>query len=805
MPSFARELLYSARSLRRSPGLVFVSVLALSVGIGLTTMMFSIIYGALLKGLNVDRPEQIVAGWRERPSRGERGNGMPIQDVADLRAQARSLEGLAFYTNGTMNVAGKEKAERYLGSWVTANTFRVLRVQPILGRDLRDGEDRPGGEKVAVISYKMWQNRFAGSRDVLGTTIRVNAQEYVVVGVMPQKFGFPENSDLWLPLQDDPLKTKRGEGRWVNVVGRLKDGVSADAASTELAGLSRRLESEYKETNEGVIYSVIPFTEAFIPKEPRTMLWTMLGAVFMVLLIACANVTNLLLDRAAHRTKEVGIRTALGASRFAIVRQFLVEALLLSAAGTVLGIGIANAGVSAFNRSLVDVQPPSWVDIRLHPQVLLFTIAVAIVASLVAGAMPAMQAARADINDILKDDSRGSSSFKIGRMSKALVMFEIALSCALLVAAGLMIKSVAQLKSVDYGFTKDGIYTARLGFPDGQADTVHQRQFFEQLEPRLAALPGAQGAAISTSLPGTSMNGSNFALEGATYATDQDYPQTSWLQVSSGFFDTYEVPIRQGRGFTAQDRGDNLPVAIVNQAFVDKHFAGQSPLGRRIRFGNSKSTRPWMTIVGVVPNLFVSDEDDPRPAGVYVPLAQNPSSFVNIAVRASGGAPMSLSTAVRDVVHAIDPDVPLYRVASLQDAIARSTWFVSVFGTLFMIFGFVALFLAAVGLYAVMAFSVSRRTREVGIRMALGAQSRDVVGLIFRQGVWQIGIGMVVGLALAMVIGQGMTAVLFNVKPRDPVIFAVVVLVLGGAALLATFLPAKRATLIDPLVALRAD
>jgi predicted permease len=621
---------------------------------------------------------------------------------------------------------------------------------------------------------------------------------------MPDKFALPNNAQLWMPTQLGPLPAERGTGQQFDVLGRTKPGVTLAAADAEMRAIAKRIEAEHKKSNEGVSARVVTFMEGQLGPEPKQLLYTMLGAVALVLLIACTNVANLLLDRAAYRTKEVGIRTALGASRFAVVRQFLAESLVIALIGSVLGVLLAYVGVGLFNRAIVDTDPPAWLDIQLHPPVMLFAIGLGLLATLVSGALPAVQSSRADINEVLKDETRGSSSLKIGKMSRVLVVFEIALSCGLLVAAGLMIKSVAKIRTMDPGFETANMFTARVGFPAAYTDTVMQRRFFEQLEPRLASLPGVRGAALSSALPGAGGGGGSFAIEGATYANDRDYPSASTLTVSSNFFSTFGLRVLQGRGVEARDREGTLPVAVVSQRFARKHFAGQDAIGRRIRMGGKDSKAPWLTIVGVVPDVFSGDADEPRDERVYFPLAQNHTSFMSIAVRTSG-PPMAIMPAVRDAVASINQDIPIYWPYSMEEALARPLWFIRVFGTMFMIFGFIALFLASVGLYAVMAFSVSRRTREVGIRMALGARSPDVVRMVFRQGLLQLGIGMTVGLALALGVSRVMSVVLFDVQPRDPAVFGGVAAVLTLAGLMACLFPARRAARVDPLVALRGD
>ena len=807
MNALLRDVRYGFRSLTQSPLLAIVATLALTIGIALTTTMFSILYGALMKGLPFEDGDKIVMVRRADLREGPNNNfDVSIQDYADYKVQQKTLEDIAGSTSGTINISGTDKAERVAGTWITANAFNILRVRPVVGRGFLPGEDAPGGAKVAVLSHDLWQKRFGGRPDVLNTTIRANGIPYTVVGVMPEKFEFPQNTKIWIPFQGDPLVGKRGQGQSLETFGRLKPGVTIDQASADFAAIAGRLAKDYKESNEHITASAKNYVDAFIGPQPRSLLMTMLGAVFFVLLIACANVANLLLDRAAHKTKEVGIRTALGASRMAVIRQFLTEAMALSVVAAVLGLVVAYFSIDLFNRSLVDTNPPFFIDIKLHPPVIAFTIGVAILTTLLSGAIPAYQSSRADINEILKDETRGASSFRIGKISKALVVFEIALSCGLLVAAGLMIKSVANIRNIDLGYKPDGIFTARLGFPESYTDTVAQMQFFEQLHLKVAAIPGVTNAALAGGLPSGDIDfgGTRVALDGKTYSRDQDYPRSRAVQVNPAFFETLQIPTRAGRTFTSGDRAGSLPVAVVSERFVKDYFPDGKAVGRRIRPGTSQSTEPWLTIVGVVGDVFMGDPENPRGPVIYRPIAQNHSRFLYVVARSSG-QPMQLTTPVRTAVASLDPDIPLYWVYPLREAIARPLWFIRIFGTMFMIFGFIALFLASIGLYAVMSFSVSRRTREVGIRMALGARSGDVVRMIFRQGAMQLAGGMTVGIAVALGMSQLLQMLLLDVNPRDPVIYSGVVFTLVTTGLLACLIPARRATKVDPLTALRSE
>jgi predicted permease len=805
MQAIFRDLRYGFRSLVKSPGLTIVAIIALTFGIGLTTTMFSIVYGVLLKGLPFPDGHRIVVVYRNNTLNGNQREPVPIADYADYAARQHSLSVIAASYSGTVNVSGVGQAERYNGSWVTASVFDIAKTLPVLGRTFRPDDNVPNGPKVAIISYGMWKTRFGGESSVLGQVIRANGTPFTVVGVMPEKYAFPDGASIWLPLQMDPLAGKRGEGQGLTVIGMLKPGVTVDQAAVDFASIAKNLATEFKESNANSTAAASGFIDAAIGPQPRQLLYSMLGAVFLVLLIACANVANLLLDRAAHKTKEVGIRTALGASRSTVVRQFLTEALVLSAGGTIGGTTLAFGAITMFNRALADTDPPYFIDIRLHPPVLAFVVALAIVSTLFSGAIPAIQASRSDINEVLKDENRGSSSLKMGSISRVLVVFEIALSCGLLVASGLMIKSVTKVKTMDPGFRTQNVLTARIGFPATYTDTAAQKRFMIQLRQDLAMLPGVRAAAITSNLPGVGgSNGGPVMIEGVAYAAERDVPNSRWYAASDGYFETFGVKLLEGRGFTAADRADAQPVAVVNKAFADKYFPGIDALGRRIRLGGTTSTNPWMTIVGVAPMMFSGDNGRPRGPAFYAPLAQHHSKFVSLAVQTSG-PPMALTQLVRETVAKQNPDIPLYQVYPMDEALSRPLWYIRVFGTMFMIFGGIALFLAAIGLYAVMSFSVSRRTKEVGIRMALGAQAGQVIRMVFGQGMWQLGIGITLGLLLAAGIGQVTTAILFDVQPRDPQVFGGVVIVLFITGILACLVPARRATRVDPLTALRSE
>jgi len=805
--SFASDLRHGARLLVKQPGLTAIAVLALTLGIGLTTVMFSIIQGAFLRGLPFEESDRIVAVTRADTANpdNDRGSVSP-HDFADWRDAQQSLEPFGAYYEGTINVSSSEgRPERFDGAFMTAGAMAVPRVQPLLGRLFAEGEDRPGAPWVVILGYQVWRDRFRSDPGVLGRPLRVNGRPATVVGVMPDGFNYPSSTVIWVPLQQDVLRLERGQGTWLTPVGRLKPGLTMDEAQAEFVGLAKRQEELYPDTNKNATARVWPFVDRFLGPEVTNTLYTMLGAVFGVMLIACANVANLLLARTAVRAKEIAVRTALGASRRRVVTQLLAESFLLAVVGTALGLAFAYVGIDLFNRSIVDTDPPFWIDIRLDPAVLLFTAGLTLVATVASGLFPALQASRADVNEILKDESRGSSSLRMGRMSRALVVAEIAVSCGLLVASGLAIKSIVLLKTTDYGFATDTVFTARLGlFESDYPDEAARARFFEDLLRRLRSIPGGQAATITANLPSSGSDGVNLEVEGRTYADDKDYPPTRRVAAAPGFFDTFGRKIVRGRDFTDADGFDAPKVAIVNERFAAKFFEGEDPIGRHIRAHQRDGEAPWITVVGVAPDMYVGGLENREPAGYYVPLAQNPPRFASLAVRAAG-APMTLTSAVRDEVAAVDADLPLYWVRTMRQTIDENNWHYQVFGSLFMAFGFAAMFLATVGLYGVMSFAVSRRTQEIGVRMALGASGRNVLRLVLRQGLWQIGIGLLIGIALAAGLSRLLTVLLFGVQPWDPGVFATVLAALAAAALLACVVPARRAMRVDPMVALRYE
>ncbi len=804
--SILLDLRQAARGLRRAPGSAIIAVIALGLGIGLTTMMFSIIYGALLRGLPVDEAHEIVVVNRLNRARGQM-TSVTIHDLADWRAQQRSFEDLAAYWTGTVNVSGggaDEVPERFSGAWLNPSVLRLLGVQPVLGRTLVEDDDLAGAEPVVVIGYDMWQRRFHGDRNVIGRTLRASGVETVIVGVMPEGFAFPTAASLWQPARLDMAGLARGEGRQFSVMGRLRDGVTPDAAALELNRIADRLAAEYPQTNEGLGVRIRAFTETSVGDEPRALLLTMFGAVAFVLLIACANVANLLIGRAIMRSREVGVRTSLGASPLNVAMPFLAESAVLAGSGALLGTFVAWVGLRLFTNSIAETNPPYWLEFSLDGVAFGFVALLAVLAALLAGVIPALQAARMPLAETLKDESRGASSFRLGKLSHALVVVEMALSVGLLAGAGLLIKSVIQVSTVDLGFPAEQVFTARVSMPEAAyADVTTLRAFHDGLLDRLRTLR-ARNVAIGDVLPGGLGGGATpFTIEGVPTEAGEE-PRSIRGAITPGYFESFDItPV--GRDFGFQDRAESMPVAIVNQSFVRRWFSDGQAVGRRIRLGGTNSEAPWLTIVGVVPDLRAGGFDrDAFNEAVYVPLSQNPLRFVTIIARTDGPA-LALADGVRDAVASLDRDIPLYSVRTLAQGLDDSNWFYGVFGGLFAVFGMAALFLAGVGLYGVMSFSVSQRTRELGVRMAIGAQPNDVIRMVLGQGMRQVAIGVVAGTVFALAVSRLLATLLFEVSPRDPWVFSLITIVLLTAAVLACGVPAMRATRVDPLQALRTE
>ena len=804
------DVRYGVRMLFKYPTLSLAAVLTFGLGIGLTTTVYSVVNGALFKGLPFENADRLVAVLGTNPSRNAQRLPLTVQDLAVFEERETVLEASGVYGVVAINLSVDDsQPERFSAGQLTVGAYEALGVEPMLGRGFRAGEDAPGADPVILLGYEVWRDTFGSSPDVLGQTVRASGTTRTIIGVMPERFGFPAFEKLWIPLSVDPLATTRDEGPRYAFIGLLKRGVSVDEAQAQATTIFAQLEKENPTTNEGLGALVMPYAEQFIGPQLYALLYTMLAAGIGVLLIACVNVSNLLLARASLRQREVAVRLAIGASRTRVVLQMLTEVIVLAAGGAVVGLLISFGAMQWFLSAIAVNPPPFWITFELDYRVMLFVVGITAAACLFAGAFPALQATGTNVAAAVKDDSRGSTGLRLGRFSGALVVAEVAVSCGLLIAAGLMIKSVVQLRNVPMPFAVDNVLTARINLPRSDyPDAAACIRFYEALLPRLRAAAGVEAATLSDGLPAAGNGALAIAVEGQTYATDQDYPIVREGIVTPGYFETFQTPLLQGREFTVADRADSEWVAIVNQSFVRVHFPDGQALGRRIKKNPvTQPANPWLTIVGVVPDLLMEGigNQGQSPVGYYLPIAQSDvTNFVSIGVRARG-EPAALAPSVRSAVTSLDPNLAIYNVLTMNEVIGRQTWFYTVFGSFFMAFGTAALLLAVAGLYGVMSFSVTQRTREIGIRTALGAQGGELVRLVMTRSTIQLAVGLALGAALGLLASAPLAPLLYRVQPRDPVVLAVVPVALAAASLLASFLPARRAAHVDPVVALAAE
>jgi predicted permease len=720
-----------------------------------------------------------------------------------------TFEQMGSFDIGAVNLSAEDaRPERFSGGMMTVAAFEVLGVQPSLGRGFQAGDDLAGAPGVMLLGHDLWRDHYGSAADIVGRTIRANGAPRTVIGVMPEKFQFPIREDLWIPLTVDPLASQRGKGPTHVVIARLKPGVSIAEADAQAAAISAQLAHDYPETNRSIRAQVVPYVKTILGPEIYALLFTMLAAGIGVLLIACVNVSNLLVARAALRRREVAVRIALGAARLRVVRQHLTEVLVLATGGAGIGVVLSEFGMRWFTRALSNNPPPFWMTFDLDNRVLLFVLALIVLASVFAGTLPALHASRVSAGAVLKDDSRSSTSATLGRFSSGLVVVELAVSCVLLIAAGLMIKSVVQLKNVQMPFTIDNILTARVDLPAAAyPNPAASIRFFEQLLPGLRTVPGVAAATLSDGLPAAGNGSIPVQIEGTSFAHDSDYPLAREGIVTEGYFTTFETRVLGGREFTPADTATSQPVAIVNEVFAREHFPGVDPVGRRMK-RIRPTQEPWLTIVGVVPDLLMQGigNNNASPAGYYIPIAQSDvANGVRIAVRTQGSDPAALSSLVRGAVASLDRNLAIYQIDTMRTVIDRQTTFYTIFGTFFMAFGACPLFLAAAELYGVMSFAVTQRTREMGVRSALGAQGSQLVALVMRKRVWQLAVGMFLGLGFALLASGALQPVLYHVDPRDRMVFAAVVVTLGFASLVATILPARRVTKIDPVLALTVE
>lgn len=805
--AIAQDFRYALRTLLRSPGFTLTAIATLALGIGINAAVFSVTSAALFKGFRgVDDNSRILYIDTEG-----RGCCVSYPEFEDWRAQATSFEGLGTVADLRVTLSDETAfPESYTASLVTANAFRLLHVRPILGRDFVAADEMPGAAPVAILSHGFWERRYAGDESVVGQTVRINGAPTTVIGVMPAGFAFPQNQTLWLPLLPTPDRMQRdARGLWFTFA-RLADGVTLDGARAEMATIGQRLASEYPETNDNVVPVVQRFHEFFIGPDAAAIYGALWGAVGFVLLIACANLANLLLARGVGRSREISVRVALGAERLRIVRQLLVESLVLSGVGGLCGWWLAKWGVRAYavwSNSPTRDWSEGIFDYSMDYRVFAYVVALSIGAGLVFGLAPALRLSRLDVNLGLKEGGRSVTAGRRGkRLSALLVTAQMALAVVLLAGAGLMARSFFNVYTRYLGFETDNIVTALMSLPvEEYADADAQVSFYARLEARIASIPGIESAAVASSLPGMSGGRLVYEVDGAPPADADSRPRASRLIVSPAYFRAVGAAVLSGREFNDADDAAGLPVAIVNERFARLHWPGGDALGKRLRIFSNGTTGEWLNVVGVSSNIQNSPLSLGFTPSIYVPFRQAPSGGLWVFGRASV-PPETLGVAFRREVLALDSDLPIWLGPfTLESRLADAYWARGLYGGLFVMFAAIALLLASVGLYAVIAHSVNQRTQELGVRMALGAETSDVLRLVLRQGLVPFGVGLGVGLVASLGVTRVLESQLVDVSALDPLTYLTATAALVLAAMLGCWIPARRAMRVDPVIALRQD
>ena len=799
-----QDVRYAARTFGKNPGFAAVAIIALALGIGADTAMFTIVNGAFSWNMGLDHGDRVIV-VSNTDSAHVRDFEASYPDFRDLRARVHSLAGLAAYQFRPVNVSDRSGLpERYYCVRTSANGNAVAGQKPLLGRDFTTDDEKPGAVAVVLLGHHVWRQRYGGDPAIVGQTIRVDEVPMQVVGVMPPGKRFPEDTDLWTPLIPTALMEKR-DNRDLMMYGRVADGVNLTAVRTELDTLMRELASQFPETNKGLTAEVQPIIMITGAYAMRPLFALLFGAVGFVLLIACADVANMLLARAAGRAREISIRVAIGAGRMRIVRQLLIESTMLSLEGGVLGWLVAIGGLRWFEAGTGDLVKPPWLNLKLDGAAFAYLAAISIATGILFGLAPAVRLSRVDIHGSLKDGGRGTVGGRRSlRLASTLVAFEMALCVMLLAGAGLMIRSMANLYGAPIGLNTANVLTMRINLPEAKyAREQDLVRFHEALATRLDALPGVEAAAVVSNLPLGGVMSFPYELGGSAEAGER-LPQLDAIVAAADYFRVGQVRARRGRLFTDADSRSEAPVTVVNENFAAKMWPGQNPLGKRLRVVRNR-TAPWLTVVGLVPDIL---QDSRHPLEhsplIYLDYAEAPQRMTYLVAR-TWAPPARLAHAFRAEVQRLDEGLPVYDVRSLESRIAEKHLATSLLGSVCTVFAAVALVLASIGLYSVTAHSVSQRMQEFGIRLAMGGTSGDILRLVFRQSLGPLVIGLIIGLPMAVVMTRLLRAMLAGVSPGDPVtlVGAAVVLALAGVAGCA--IPARRAMRVDPMVVVRCE
>jgi putative ABC transport system permease protein len=800
-----QDLRYGVRMLLKRPGFTLVAVLTLGLGIGANTAIFSVVNGLLLRPLPYSEPERLV--MLSEKVRDSLRNPIPYPNFSDWREHAESFEGMASVRSQPFNLTGVDRPVQLRGRTVNWNFFQLLGVQPQLGRTFVEEDDRYGAPRTALLSHTVWQERFGGEAAVLGTKLTLNGDPHEVIGVLPPDFEYFQKDDLYVPIglilgPQLPL-SNRGNTMGLFALARLKPGVPIEQANSEMAAIAAELERAYPAVNSGRSAQVEPLQDV-MAEGVRQSLWVLFGAVGFILLIACVNVANLLLVRAVERQKEISLRLALGAGRGRIVRQLLAESLLLGLLGGAFG-ALVGRWVLAGLLSLAPENVPQLSSVSLNLMALLFTLGVAVLTSVLCGLIPALHAARTDLHTSLKEGGRSTAGTAREVTRKALLVVEVGLALVLLVGAGLLVRSMTRVLGVDLGFSPDNLLTMRITLPGQTYPPPRRRAIYEDCLARLGALPGVRSAALTQGLP---IDGpgwvSVFIAADKPVPPRDELPVTALIPISANYFEVMGIRLISGRGFSSTDTTDSSHVTVINETLARRIWPGEDPIGKRLKQGFPEDPNPWREVVGVVADVKLFGAEFGVPRQAYLPLGQESPTSISVVVRTADD-PLQIATAVERTIHEVEKDLPVSAIRSMDQLMGSSLASRRLMLVLLAGFAVLALLLAAVGIYGVIAYSVKQRTHELGIRMALGAQTGDVLRLILMQGLKLTLLGVVLGLLAAFALTRWLETLLFEVRPTDPFTFAVIAVVLTLVALVACWVPARRATKVDPLVALRYE
>ncbi|MCI0486738.1 MAG: ABC transporter permease [Blastocatellia bacterium] len=807
MNNLFQDLRYAIRMLLKKPGFTVIAVLTLALGIGANTAIFTVVDAALLKGLPYEDPDRLFHLWETTPQKEYSQREASYPDYQDWQKN-QAFDSMAAYTGGMATMTGRGDPERVASPSATANFFSVLGVEALIGRTFQPGEDVPGAERVTVLTFGFWQRRFGGDPAILGQSLTLNGNNHIVVGVLPPSFQFAlRQADLWRPYQPSEMQLSRRFMHGTNVIARLKDGVTVEKAQAEMSAIGARIEQEHNQSHAGTGIILVPLQEEVVG-DVKPVLFVLLAAVGFVLLIACANVANLLLVRSTARRKEMAIRAALGAGRSSLIRQLLTESLLLSIVGGIIGLLIAQWGVEALVAAIPEHQlntMPYLKGLGLDSGILIFAASLSIATGIVFGLAPALQSSKTDLTEALKEGGRASAASSRNRLRSLLVVTEIALALVLLVGAGLMMRSLMKLLEVDPGFKTENLLTMTVSLPSGKFTEASQVvEFHKQLISRVESLPGVTGAGTVNILPLIGGNTTRFYVEGEPVPPPGEETESNLRTAGSNYFRVMGIPLIKGRHFDERDNVDAPGVLIVNKTLADRVLPGRDIVGRRLAF--SGFNIPPVEVVGVVGDVKITGLDDEIKPVIYSPFQQGPSLTTSLVVR-TGSDAANLAAAIRSELRSMEPDITLFAVRTMEEMIAVSpaTFMRRYPALLIGVFAAVALLLASIGIYGVISYSVGQQTHDIGVRVALGARTSDIIGMVMKQGAGLAVAGVALGLAGAFAVTRLLESMLFEVSATDPVTFALVPALLIGVALLACYIPARRAAKVDPMVALRYE